>query len=52
MLNACENERKDEGMSIGSAVGGMFAKAYGLGGGEVSDGGTRSSTDGYLQAQT
>lgn len=34
MLNACENERKDEGMSIGSAVGGMFAKAYGLGGGD------------------
>lgn len=34
MLNACENERKDEGMSVGSALGGMFAKAYGLGGGD------------------
>ena len=34
MLNACENERKDEDMSIGSALGGMFAKAYGLGGGD------------------
>jgi hypothetical protein len=34
MLNACENERKEGGMSIGGAVGGMFAKAYGLGGGD------------------
>jgi len=32
MLNACENERKDEDMSVGSALGGMFAKA--LGGGD------------------
>ncbi|MEJ6799215.1 MAG: hypothetical protein QNK75_09330 [Crocinitomicaceae bacterium] len=32
MLNACENERKDEDMSIGGVVGGMFAKA--LGGGD------------------
>jgi len=34
MLNACENERKNEGISIGSALGGMFAKTYGLGGGD------------------
>jgi hypothetical protein len=34
MLNACENERKDEGMSIRGFVGGMFAKAYGLSGGD------------------
>ena len=34
MINACENERKDEGMSIGSAVGGVFSKMYGLGGGD------------------
>ena len=34
MINACENERKEEGMSIGGAVGGLFAKAYGLGGGD------------------
>ena len=29
MLNACENERKDEGMSVGSALGAMFAEALG-----------------------
>jgi hypothetical protein len=34
MLNACENDRKEGGMSIGGAVGGIFAKAYGLGGGD------------------
>ncbi|MDB0062686.1 hypothetical protein N9F27_01165 [Crocinitomicaceae bacterium] len=34
MLNACENERKDEEMSVGGAIGGMFAQAYGLGGGD------------------
>ena len=34
MLNACENERKDQDMSVGSALVGMFAKAYGLGGGD------------------
>lgn len=31
MLNAAENERKDEGMSIGKALGGMFAEAFGGG---------------------
>ena len=34
MINACENERKDESMSLGGAIGGMFAKTYGLGGGD------------------
>jgi len=34
MLNACENERKDEGMSVGKALGSMFANAYGVGGGD------------------
>ncbi len=32
MLNACENERKDQDMSVGSALGAMFAEA--LGGGD------------------
>ena len=33
MLNEVESDRKDdEGISIGKALGGMFAKAYGLGG--------------------
>lgn len=32
MLNACENERKDKDMSVGSALGAMFAEA--LGGGD------------------
>jgi hypothetical protein len=27
MLNACENERKDEGMSVGKAFGSLFANA-------------------------
>jgi hypothetical protein len=34
MLNACENERKDEDMSVGKAFGSMFANAYGVGGGD------------------
>jgi hypothetical protein len=34
MLNDAENERKDEGMSVGKAIGGIFANAYGLGGGD------------------
>jgi len=34
MLNDAENERKEDGMSVGKAIGGMFAKAYGLGGGD------------------
>lgn len=34
MLNACENERKDDGMSVGKALGSMFANAYGVGGGD------------------
>ena len=34
MLNACENERNDEGMSVGKALGSMFANAYGVGGGD------------------
>ena len=34
MLNACENERKEGGLSLAGAVGGLFAKAYGLGGGD------------------
>lgn len=34
MLNEAENERKEDGMSVGKAIGGMFAKAYGLGGGD------------------
>lgn len=34
MLNDVENERKEDGMSVGKAIGGMFAKAYGLGGGD------------------
>ena len=37
MLNDAENERKDEGMSVGKALGGMFANAYGLGGGDKVD---------------
>ena len=37
MLNDSENERKDEGMSVGKALGGMFANAYGLGGGDKVD---------------
>ena len=32
MLNDAENERKDDGMSVGKAIGGMFAKVYGVGG--------------------
>ena len=32
MLNNAENERKEDGgMSVGKAIGGMFAKAYGFG---------------------
>jgi hypothetical protein len=31
MLNEAENERKDSGLSVGKAIGGMFAKAYGIG---------------------
>lgn len=31
MLNEVENERKDSGLSVGKAIGGMFAKAYGIG---------------------
>lgn len=38
MLNDAENERKDEGMSVGKALGGMFANAYGVGGGDKVDG--------------
>ncbi len=34
MINACENERKVEDISIVSAVGSIFAKAYGIGGGD------------------
>ena len=34
MINACENERKEEEISIVSAVGSIFAKAYGIGGGD------------------
>jgi hypothetical protein len=34
MINACENERKEEDISIVSAVGSIFAKAYGIGGGD------------------
>ena len=37
MLNDAENERKDEGMSVGKALGGMFANAYGVGGGDKVD---------------
>jgi hypothetical protein len=37
MLNDAENERKDEGMSVGKALGGMFANAYGVGGGDRVD---------------
>lgn len=37
MLNDAENERKDEGMSVSKAIGGMFANAYGLGGGDKVD---------------
>lgn len=32
MLADAENERKEEGMSVGKVIGGMFAKAYGVGG--------------------
>jgi len=31
MLNDAENERKEDGISVGKAIGGMFAKAYGIG---------------------
>lgn len=34
MINACENERKVEDISIVSAVGSVFAKLYGIGGGD------------------
>ncbi len=32
MLNEAENERTEDGMSVGKAIGSLFAKAYGLGG--------------------
>ena len=31
MLNDAKNERKEDGISVGKAIGGMFAKAYGIG---------------------
>lgn len=37
MLNNAENEREDEEMSVGKAIGGMFANAYGVGKGDKID---------------
>lgn len=34
MLNACEADRKEADSSISGAIGGMFAKTYGIGGGD------------------
>lgn len=34
LLNECENERGNQEFSVGSALGNMFARAYGLGGGD------------------
>ena len=34
MLNACENERKDDFSSISGAISGLMSKAYGIGGGD------------------
>jgi len=34
MLNDAENERKDEGLSVGKAIGGVLGKMYGIGGGD------------------
>jgi len=35
MLNDAENERKEDEMSAGKVIGGLFAQAYGLGGDKV-----------------
>ena len=34
LLNECENERGNQEFSVGSALGNMFARAYGIGGGD------------------
>ena len=34
MLNACENERKDDFNSISGAITGLMSRAYGIGGGD------------------
>lgn len=34
MLNDAENERKDDGISVGKAIGGVLGKMYGIGGGD------------------
>jgi hypothetical protein len=47
MLNACENERKEENVSIGGAIGGIFANAYGFGGGDKVTEKKRSIISGF-----
>ncbi|HAF29666.1 MAG TPA: hypothetical protein DCG75_11530 [Bacteroidales bacterium] len=34
LLNEAENERKDDGVSVGKVIGGVLGKMYGIGGGD------------------